>query len=218
MLRDTTAMAIGVQIYSSLGRRSTECMQSKWKQSTSPLSTLVTKQTCSLDDLNVMSLNFAYDESMARGVHPHTHTIYEESHASETTWLQSARDYKPSQNPLTSLRSDRTSMHKLNALPASFYLFTARAIASKCASSPSFLFIVQRLRRSMWSRDARSARFLPPLFPPLAPSIIPRALQRQVHIHRNDDLLLHRPTLRLASLHAQPINCGGFIDSYLRLE
>ena len=73
--------------------------------------------------------------------HPHTHT----PSTKKVTLLKlrdykSARDYKPSQNPLTSLRSDRTSMHKLKALLASFYLFTARAIASKCASSPSFLF------------------------------------------------------------------------------
>ena len=124
-------------------------------------------------NLNAMSLKFAHDER--RWVHPHIYTHRPKPSwkvtLSETTWLQLARDCQPIQHPLTSLRSDGTSMHKLKALSIFLSIYYS-AIASERSR---FFFIVRRLRRSMWSRDARSARFLPPLFPPLAPSIIPPA-------------------------------------------
>ena len=92
-------------------------------------------------NLNAMSLKFAHDER--RWVHPHIYTHRPKPSwkvtLSETTWLQLARDCQPIQHPLTSLRSDGTSMHKLKALSIFLSIYYS-AIASERSSSPSFLF------------------------------------------------------------------------------
>jgi len=60
MLRATSAMAIEVQIYYSLRRRSTECMQSN--ENNRPLHVREQSRHALEIDLNIVPMNFAYNE------------------------------------------------------------------------------------------------------------------------------------------------------------